>query len=51
MFEFTGYLGNALDALGQRERAAKMHEQAHIIAKEVMSCEQKGEAEDGKIVM
>jgi len=31
----AGYLGDALESLGQRDRAAKMHEQAHIIAKEV----------------
>ena len=31
----AGYLGDALESLVQRDRAAKMHEQAHIIAKEV----------------
>ena len=32
----AGYLGNALDSLGQRDRALEMHKQARIIAKEVM---------------
>lgn len=31
----AGYLGDALESLGQRDKADKMHEQAHIIAKEV----------------
>ena len=32
----TGYLANSLDSIGQRDKAIKMHEQAHLIAKEVL---------------
>lgn len=38
-FLLPGYLGISLDSMGQREKAMKMHEQAHIIAKEVTSGE------------
>jgi hypothetical protein len=38
-FLLPGYLGISLDSMGQREKAMKMHEQAHIIAKEVASRE------------